>query len=67
MSETKAEAEFDHFIESYQAKYPKATGCLSMDLHVLLTFYDFPAEHWTSVFAPLLDAVSSASRSWTID
>lgn len=49
MAETKAEAEkaFDHFIESYEAKYPKATECLSKDRDVLLTFYDFPAEHWT--------------------
>jgi transposase-like protein len=48
MAETKAEAEkaFDHFIESYEAKYPKATECLSKDRDVLLTFYDFPAEHW---------------------
>jgi transposase-like protein len=48
MAETKAEAEkaFDHFIESYEAKYPKAAECLSKDRDVLLTFYDFPAEHW---------------------
>ena len=30
---------------TYQAKYAKAT-CLSKDREVLLTFYDFPAEHW---------------------
>jgi transposase-like protein len=49
MAETKAAAEkaFDHFIESYEAKYPKATECLGKDREVLLTFYDFPAEHWT--------------------
>lgn len=49
MAETKEEAEkaFDHFIESYEAKYPKATECLAKDRDVLLTFYDFPAEHWT--------------------
>jgi transposase-like protein len=49
MAETKAEAEkaFAHFIESYEAKYPKATECLAKDREVLLTFYDFPAEHWT--------------------
>lgn len=49
MAETKQEAEkaFDHFIESYEAKYPKATECLAKDREVLLTFYDFPAEHWT--------------------
>lgn len=48
MAETKAEAEvaFDAFIESYQLKYEKAAECLNKDRDVLLTFYDFPAEHW---------------------
>ena len=48
MAETKAEAEqaFDLFIRTYEAKYPKATECLAKDREVLLTFYDFPAEHW---------------------
>lgn len=48
MAETKAQAEraFDLFIETFQAKYPKAAECLAKDRDVLLTFYDFPAEHW---------------------
>lgn len=48
MAETRENAEkaFDHFIESYEAKYPKATDCLSKDREILLAFYDFPAEHW---------------------
>src|SRR5260221_10739075 len=48
MAETKKEAEksFDFFIEAYQDKYHKATECLEKDRDVLLTFYDFPAEHW---------------------
>jgi putative transposase len=48
MAETKtdAEAAFDAFIESYQIKYEKAAECLNKDRGVLLTFYDFPAEHW---------------------
>lgn len=48
MAETKKEAEkaFDFFIEAYQQKYPKAAECLAKDRDVLLTFYDFPAEHW---------------------
>ena len=48
MAEIKEDAEkaFDHFLNKYQAKYPKATDCLSKDREVLLTFYDFPAEHW---------------------
>jgi transposase-like protein len=37
---------FDAFVETYQAKYPQATECLVKDRDVLLTFYDFPAEHW---------------------
>jgi putative transposase len=48
MADTRADAEqaFDLFVETYQAKYPKATECLAKDRAVLLTFYDFPAEHW---------------------
>jgi len=41
-----AEAAFDLFIKTYEAKYPKATECLTKDRAELLAFYDFPAEHW---------------------
>jgi putative transposase len=34
------------FAADYQAKYPKAVECLVKDRDELLTFYDFPAEHW---------------------
>jgi putative transposase len=37
---------FDYFLEKYGAKYEKACECLKKDREVLLTFYDFPAEHW---------------------
>ena len=48
MAPTKADADkaFDLFVAIYEAKYPKATVCLSKDRDVLLTFYEFPAEHW---------------------
>jgi len=51
MAENKDEAErnFDAFIQAYEAKYPKATECLNKDRDVLLTFYDFPAEHWRHI------------------
>jgi transposase-like protein len=51
MAETKAESEksFDYFLKAYGAKYPKATNCLEKDRDVLLTFYDFPAEHWVHI------------------
>jgi len=39
----------DLFVATYEAKYPKATECLSKDRDVLLTFYDFPAEHWLHI------------------
>ena len=48
MAATREDAEkaFDHFLEKYAAKYPAACECLKKDRDVLLTFYDFPAEHW---------------------
>ncbi len=51
MAETKAEAEtaFDFFVQAYGAKYHKATERLVKDRERLLTFYDFPAEHWKHI------------------
>ena len=48
MADTReaAHAAFDAFLETYGAKYPKACECLAKDRDELLTFYDFPAEHW---------------------
>ena len=41
-----AEAAVTIFAEKYGAKYEKAVTCLVKDRDALLTFYDFPAEHW---------------------
>ena len=48
MAETKDEAEkaFDFFVETFAHKYDKAVACLAKDREAMLTFYDFPAEHW---------------------
>jgi transposase-like protein len=48
MAATRVDSEraFDAFLDKYQAKYPAACQCLAKDRDVLLTFYDFPAEHW---------------------
>ena len=48
MAETRADAEaaFDFFIAAYGAKYHKAAERLVKDRERLLSFYDFPAEHW---------------------
>jgi len=51
MAPDKAEAQkgFDDFVSLYEAKYPKAVECLQKDHEALLTFYDFPAEHWRHI------------------
>ena len=41
-----AEAEIERFAEDYGAKYPKAVESLQRDQDCLLSFFDFPAEHW---------------------
>lgn len=51
MAESKkaAESAFDLFGETFRAKYPAAVECLEKDRDVLLSFYDFPAEHWLHI------------------
>jgi len=51
MAPTRAQANkaLDLFVATYEAKYPKAVACLVKDRDVLLTFYDFPAEHWLHI------------------
>lgn len=35
-----------HFAAEYQAKYPKAVESLTANWERLVSFFDFPAEHW---------------------
>src|SRR4029077_17471762 len=44
-SPTATEA-ITRFATEYGPKYPKAVETLEKDADVLLTFFDFPAEHW---------------------
>jgi putative transposase len=48
MAETREEAHhaFAAFVRVYEPKYPKAAQCVAKDKDSLLSFYDFPAEHW---------------------
>jgi transposase-like protein len=39
----------NNFVEVYEAKYEKATKCLAKDWDKLMTFFDYPAKHWTSL------------------
>ena len=51
MARTRADDHkaFDAFAEMFETKYPAAVECLKKDREVLLTFYDFPAEHWIHI------------------
>lgn len=48
-TKTSANAAFDLFIKTYEAKYPQAVNCLIKDRDELMAFYDFPAMHWQSI------------------
>ena len=41
-----AEGAMTTFAEKYAPKYDKAVDCLIKDRETLLTFFDFPANHW---------------------
>jgi transposase-like protein len=41
-----AEESFDAFVDEFSPKYEKAVECLAKDRARLLSFFDFPAEHW---------------------
>ena len=47
-AETRAAAlaAVEIFKEKYAAKYARGVACLTKDAEALLSFYDFPAEHW---------------------
>lgn len=47
-AETKEQAgkHIDTFAATFSPKYDKAVECLVKDRDALLTFFDFPAEHW---------------------
>jgi transposase-like protein len=41
-----ASEDIERFSQEFEAKYPKAVDTLTKDQDELLTFFDFPAEHW---------------------
>lgn len=51
MAETKENAlkAYDHFVKTFNAKYPKAVKILVKDKDNMFNFYDFPAEHWIHI------------------
>jgi putative transposase len=51
MAPTKMDANisFDVFIEEFEPKYPRAVDCLRNHRQELMTFYNYPAEHWCHI------------------
>ncbi len=45
-SKAACEREIDNFVDEYGAKYPKAVASLVENRDRLVSFFDFPAEHW---------------------
>jgi len=48
-TEENALKAYDHFVSSFQDKYPKAVDCLTKDKDDLFTFYSFPGVHWIHI------------------
>ena len=63
----EAARHFNDFVNTYEAKYPKAAQCLEKDRDALFTFYDFPAEHWRHIRTTnLILGFFATSRSQSI-
>lgn len=48
-SKETAISAYEHFIETFKDKYPRAVDCLRKDKEQLFTFYNFPAAHWIHI------------------
>ncbi|HRW94051.1 MAG TPA: IS256 family transposase [Thermotogota bacterium] len=48
-NKTVAQKKMGKFLRVFEDKYPKATKCLEKDKEELLTFFDFPAEHFQHI------------------
>jgi len=61
-----AEQAIEAFARDYGVKWPKAVAKITDDAEELLTFYDFPAEHWGHVkTSNPIESTFSAVRLWT--
>lgn len=48
-TEKEARKAYKLFVDSFEAKYPKAVECLTKDEEHLFAFYSFPALHWCHI------------------
>ena len=66
-SRATAEAAMATFAEKYAPKYDNAVKCLLKDRDAMLTFFDFPAEHWTHLrTSNPIESVFSTVRHRTV-
>jgi transposase-like protein len=67
-SDTKEEAlkQAKLFYDTFSGKYPKAVSSLKDNINNLLTFYDFPARHWTQIrTSNIIESLFSTVRART--
>jgi transposase-like protein len=65
-AEARGEAEraAEAFAAEYESKYPKAVASLGRDRDKLLSFFDYPAEHWQHWNSPaLVDTAEALNES----
>jgi putative transposase len=60
--------EFYYFSEEFDVRYPKSVETIRKDLDELLTFFDFPAQHWihirtTNVIESAFSTVKARTRT----
>jgi transposase-like protein len=61
-----AELQIEKFSGKYGAKYPKAVESIKTKKDNLLTFYNFPAEHWQSLRTTnIIESIFSSVRNRT--
>lgn len=69
MAPSKSEAlkAWNRFVSKFKDKYPKAVETLEKDKSKMLTFYDFPAEHWRSIRTTNpIESIFATVRSRTV-
>ena len=68
---TDARKRIQIFTDRYQSRYPKAVSSLEEGLPQLLTYFQFPKEHWISIkttnplesmFSPVKNRTKAAKR-----
>jgi putative transposase len=69
-TQKECEKQRDRFVSRYRKDYPKATETLLKDWDRMVSFYDFPKEHWvhlrtTNIVESPFDMIPAANQCST--